>query len=85
MECDYWILFIIFFDSIATKRLPWIGVFWGYCYYFKKGYFTEWFLVYSLFFSEGRPSRGDISVLVAHNDDPTGKNRSVWDHAHSWN
>ena len=21
--------------------------------------------------SEGRPSRGDISVLVAHNDDPT--------------
>lgn len=24
------------------------------------------------YFSEGRPSRGDMSVLVAHNDDPTG-------------
>lgn len=25
-----------------------------------------------LHFSEGRPSRSDLSILVAHNDDPTG-------------
>ena len=25
-----------------------------------------------LYFSEGRPSRSDLSILVAHNDDPTG-------------
>ena len=28
--------------------------------------------VFLLISSEGRPSRSDLSILVAHNDDPTG-------------
>ena len=31
----------------------------------------------SLSFSEGRPNRGDLSVLVEHNDDPSG-NDQCW-------
>ena len=50
----------MFFEAIATVSRKVI---------LRNGF---WF---TLFFSEGRPSRGDISVLVAHNDDPTGKNR----------
>ena len=38
-------------------------------------------IFYLFFFSEGRPSRSDLSILVAHNDDPTGnsfeENRSM--------
>ena len=52
----------VFFEAIATVSRKVI---------LRNGF---WF---TLFFSEGRPSRGDISVLVAHNDDPTGKNKPV--------
>ena len=38
-------------------------------YYFNTCFFVP--------FSEGRPSRSDLSILVAHNDDPTGKIRFI--------
>ncbi|KAM7432092.1 DNA-directed RNA polymerases I [Porites harrisoni] len=38
---------------------------------FKESFGDRPRLLILLYFSEGRPSRSDLSILVAHNDDPT--------------
>lgn len=46
-------------------------------YYFINIHFRFLTILISYFYSEKRPGRSDLIVLVAHNDDPTGIESSI--------